>query len=168
MNPMRRFLRDFRPLLPIIAAFGIFWASTQAFAERADKEKPAVINADRNSNDELNQVSVYTGNVVLTKGTIILRADQLTVQQDPEGYSLGVAIATQPGKLAYFKQKRDGVDEYFEGQAERMEYDEKADTVRLFNRAIVKRLVAGRDADESRGDRIDYNLRTEIYNVDSN
>ncbi len=75
--------------------------------------------------------------------------------------------STQPGKLAYFKQKREGVDEYIEGQAERIEYDEKADTVRLFNHAIVKRLVAGRDADESRGDRIDYNTRTEIYNVDS-
>jgi lipopolysaccharide export system protein LptA len=169
MNPMPRIpRRGSRFSVPILAALRVFCASPQAFGERADKEKPAVINADRNSNDELNQVSVYTGGVVLTKGTIILRADQLTVKQDPEGYSLGVAIATQPGRLAYFKQKRDGVDEYFEGQAERIEYDEKADTVRRFNRAIVKRLVAGRDADESRGDRIDYNLRTEVYNVESN
>ena len=132
------------------------------------KEKPAIITADHNSGDDLNQVHVYTGDVVLTKGTIILRADQLTVKQDPEGYSFGVAIATQPGKLAYFKQKREGADEYIEGQAERIEYDEKADTIRLFNHAIVKRLVAGRDADESHGDRIDYNTRTEIYDVQSN
>jgi lipopolysaccharide export system protein LptA len=139
-------------------ALSIFCASPQAFAERADKEKPAVINADHGSGDDLNQTQLYTGNVVLTKGTILLRADQLTTKQDPEGYNLGVAIATQPGKLAYFKQKREGVDEY----------DEKSDAVRLFNRAIVKRLAAGRDADEIRGDRIDYNTRTEVYVAQSN
>ena len=175
MNPIRipsacplavRPVRASRLFTALLVA-SIFCASPQAFAERADKEKPAVINADHNSGDDLNQVHVYTGDVVLTKGTIILRADQLTVKQDPEGYNLGVAIATQPGKLAYFKQKREGVDEYIEGQAERVEYDEKADTVRLFKRAVVKRLVAGRDADESRGDRIDYNTRTETYDVQS-
>ncbi len=147
----------------LVAGAAIFLAGPQAFAERADKDKPAVINADRSSGDDLNQTQIYTGDVVLTKGTIILRADQMTTKQDPEGYNLGVAIATQPNRLAYFKQKREGVDEFIEGQAERIEYDEKADTVRLFNRGIVKRLAAGRDADEIRGDRIDYNTRTEVY-----
>jgi len=147
----------------VVACTGFFGAMPQAFAEPADKEKPAVINADKSSGDDLNQTQLYSGDVVLTKGTIILRADQLTTKQDPEGYNLGTAVATQPARLAYFKQKREGVDEYIEGQAERIEYDEKADTVRLFNRAIVKRLAAGRDADEIRGDRIDYNTRTEIY-----
>lgn len=147
---------------------GILGAAPQAFAERADKDKPAVINADKSSADDLNQTQMYTGDVVLTKGTIILRADQLTIKQDPEGYNFGTAIASQPGKLAYFKQKREGVDEFIEGQAERIEYDEKADTIRLFNRAVVKRLAAGRDADEIRGDRIDYNSRTEVYTAQSN
>jgi lipopolysaccharide export system protein LptA len=140
----------------------------QAFAERADKTKAAVIIADRSSGDDLNQTQLFTGDVVLTKGTIILRADQLTTRQDPEGYNYGTAIATKPGKLAYFKQKREGVDEYIEGQAERIDYDEKTDTVKLCNRAVVKRLVAGRDADESRGDCIDYNSRTEVYHNESN
>ncbi len=156
-----------RRLAVAVGFAAVFVAGSQAFAERADKEKPAIITADHTSADDLNQTQLYTGDVVLTKGTIILRADQLTTKQDPEGYNLGVAISTTPGKLAYFKQKREGVDEYIEGQAERIEYDEKADTVRLFNHAIVKRLVAGRDADESRGDHIDYNTRTGIYDVDS-
>ena len=152
-----------------LATAGMYFAcAPQAFAERADKDKPVIISADKSSGDDLNQTSVYTGDVVLTKGTITLRADQLTTRQDPEGYSYGTAISTQPGKLAYFKQKREGVDEYIEGQAERIEYDEKSDTVKLFNRAVVKRLAAGRDADEIRGDRIDYNSRTEIYNAQSN
>ncbi len=167
MMPMPRSTPRFRRLAVRIACVALLAAGSQAFAERADKEKPAIITADHTSADDLNQTQLYTGDVVLTKGTIILRADQLTTKQDPEGYNFGVAISTQPGKLAYFKQKREGVDEYIEGQAERIEYDEKSDTVRLFNHAIVKRLVAGRDADESRGDRIDYNTRTGIYDVDS-
>ncbi len=155
--------RALRVVAPLVAAAGLLAIAPQALAERADKDKPAVINADKSNGDDLNQIHVYTGDVVLTKGTIILRADQLTIKEDPEGYNFGTAIATQPNKLAYFKQKREGVDEFIEGQAERIEYDEKADTVRLFNRGIVKRLAAGRDADEIRGDRIDYNTRTEIY-----
>ncbi len=161
--------RPFRiRLLAAAAVASVFCASPKAFAERADKERPAVINADHGSGDDLKQTQLYTGNVVLTKGTIILRADQLTTKQDPEGYNLGVAVATEPGKLAYFKQKREGVDEFIEGQAERIEYDEKSDAVRLFKRAVVKRLAAGRDADEIRGDRIDYNTRSEVYTAQSN
>ena len=156
------------PFGTLVLAAAISLGAPQAFAERADKDKPAVINADKSSGDDLNQTQMYTGDVVLTKGTIILRADQLTTKQDPEGYNFGTAVATQAGKLAYFKQKREGVDEFIEGQAERIEYDEKADTVRLFNRAIVKRLASGRDADEIRGDRIDYNSRSEIYTAQSN
>ena len=157
-----------RRILALAVGACLLVAATEALAERADKDKAAVIQADRGNNDDLNQVHVYTGDVVLTKGTIILRADQLTIKQDPEGYNFGTAVSTQAGKLAYFKQKREGVDEFIEGQAERIEYDEKSDTVHLINRAIVKRLIAGRDADESRGDRIDYNSRTEGYSVQSN
>jgi lipopolysaccharide export system protein LptA len=152
----------------IALAVTFFSLGPQAFAERADKTKAAVIIADRSSGDDLKQTQLFTGDVVLTKGTIILRADQLTTRQDPEGYNYGTALATKPGKLAYFKQKREGVDEYIEGQAERIDYDEKTDTVKLCNRAVVKRLVAGRDADESRGDCIDYNSRTEVAGNTSN
>ena len=163
---MRPPFRPNRRLLPIIAAVGIYCAGPQAFAERADKEKPAVINADRNSNDELNQVSVYTGNVVLTKGTIILRADQLTVKQDPEGYSLGVAVATQPGKLAYFKQKRDGVDEYIEGEGETIEYDGKADRVKFIGKAEMRRLRGAQVNDETSGSIITYDNTNDQFTVD--
>ena len=149
-----------------VLSLGFVCVLPQAFAERADKEKPAVISADRQDGNNLDQVHIYTGDVVLTKGTIIVRGDKLTIKEDPEGYNFGTAIATKPNKLAYFKQKREGVDEYIEGQAERIEYDEKSDTIRLFNRAVVKRLVAGRDADELRGDRINYNSRTELYSAD--
>jgi lipopolysaccharide export system protein LptA len=150
------------------AAFiATFVFSLPAHAEKADQEKPTNIAADHTESDDLHQIDIFTGNVILTKGTIILRCDKLLVHQDPEGYQSGVA--TWDGKTpVYFKQKREGfVDQYMEGNAERIEYDEKSNTVKLFEHATVKRLQAGKDADETHGDTITYNSENEKYFVTS-
>ena len=93
-----------------------------AAAERADRDKPMNAEADALRYDDLKQASVFTGNVVITKGTTIVRGARVDVSQDPEGYQLAIAIAA-PGKLAFYRKKRDGVDEYIEGEGERIEYD---------------------------------------------
>ena len=77
-----------------------------AQAEKADRTKPMNIEADAMRYDDLKQTSVFTGNVVVTKGTIIIRGARIDVRQDPEGYQYGVVTAA-PGKLAYYRQKRD-------------------------------------------------------------
>ena len=88
------------------------------------------IEADALRYDDLKQTSVFTGNVVLTKGTIVIRGARVDVRQDPEGYQFGVVTA-EPGKLAFFRQKREGVDEFIEGEGETIEYDSKADSVKF-------------------------------------
>jgi lipopolysaccharide export system protein LptA len=69
----------------------------------------------------------------VTKGSIVMRGAQLDVRQDNAGNQFGV-LKAEPGKRAFFRQKRDtrpgAVDEYMEGEAELIEYDGKADTVR--------------------------------------
>ena len=47
-------------------------ASGIAHAERADRDKPMNIEADALRHDELKQTSVFTGNVVMTKGSIAI------------------------------------------------------------------------------------------------
>ena len=135
-----------------------------AHAEKADRDKPTNVEADRLTVDDLKQVSVFTGGVVLTKGTLIIRSDQLTVREDPEGYQYGTAVANE-GKLVFYRQKREAEDQYIEGYAERMEYDGKTERIKLFNRAIVKRLEGAKEADEVRGDTIEYDSRSEVYTV---
>src|SRR6187200_2654104 len=89
-----------------------FALSSLAAAEKADRNKPMNIEADAMRYDDLKQTSVFTGNVVMTKGTIVIRGTRVDVRQDPEGYQYGVVTAA-PGKLAYYKQKRDaGSDEW--------------------------------------------------------
>jgi lipopolysaccharide export system protein LptA len=133
-----------------------------AVGERADRYKPTHVEADRMQYDDLKQVNVFTGSVVLTKGTIVLRGDRLVISQDPEGYQHGTAV----GKLASFRQKRDGVDEWIEGYGEEIQYDGRSETVRFLRKAKVRRLEGTRVIDEIDGAVIVYNSRTEQFEVD--
>jgi lipopolysaccharide export system protein LptA len=81
-----------------------------AHAERADNDKPLNIEADNMTYDDLKQVNIFTGHVVATKGTIIIKADRVDVTQDPQGYQYATGTSAG-GNLSYFRQKRDGLDE---------------------------------------------------------
>ena len=134
----------------------VLLASPPARAERADRDKPLNVEADRMLADDGKQTVVFEGRVVLTQGTFVLRADKLTVRQDKEGFQSGIAI----GSPATFRQKRDGVDEWIDGEALRIEYDGKVERVELFDKARVSR-----DKDEVRGNYISYDTRSEVYRV---
>jgi lipopolysaccharide export system protein LptA len=133
-----------------------FFACGLAHAEKADREKPINLEADRVSVDDAKQISTFEGRVVLTQGTLIIRGDRMEVRQDNQGFKTGITW----GNLAYFRQKRDGYDEYIEGWAERIEYDGRADKVQMFNRASMKK-----GADEVRGNYISYDANTEFFQV---
>src|SRR5659263_85870 len=80
-----------------------------ACAEKADRNKPMNVESDALRYDDLKQTSVFTGRVVLTKGTILIRGTKIDVRQDADGNQFGVVTA-EPGKLAFFRQKREGLD----------------------------------------------------------
>jgi lipopolysaccharide export system protein LptA len=136
-----------------------------AMAEKADRDKPMNIEADALRYDDLKQTSVFTGRVVLTKGTILIRGAQLDVRQDPQGYQFGVVIA-EPGKLAFFRQKRDGVDEFIEGEGELIEYDGRADTVKFTKKAQLRRYKGATLNDEMTGGVIVYDNTTDVFTID--
>ncbi|MDP2257228.1 MAG: lipopolysaccharide transport periplasmic protein LptA [Polaromonas sp.] len=144
-----------------LAAAGVFPAA----AETADRDKPMNAEADALRYDDLKQSSVFTGNVVITKGTTIIRGERVDVNQDPEGYQQAVAIAA-PGKLAFYRKKREGVDEYIEGEGERIEYDSRADNVKFIGRAVMRRYKGATLADETTGGLIVYNNITDVFTVD--
>lgn len=150
----------------LLTAFLAAGFALPAAAERADRDKPMNAEADALRYDDLKQTSVFTGNVVITKGTTIIRGAQVDVSQDPEGYQLAVATAA-PGKLAYYRKKRDGVDEYIEGEGERIEYDSRADLVKFVKRAVVRRYKGATLSDETTGALIVYDNNTDVFTVDS-
>lgn len=146
-----------RHLLVVVLAAAV----PAAHAEKADKDKPVNLEADRITVDDAQQVHILEGNVQLVRGTLVIRTDKLVVTQDADGYQRGVAYGGAGG-LAHFRQKREGKDEYVDGEAERLEHDAKTDITQLFTRAYVK---SGQD--EVRGQYIQYNGDTENYVVTS-
>jgi lipopolysaccharide export system protein LptA len=138
--------------------------STAAWAEKADKNKPLNAEADALRYDDLKQTSVFTGNVVITKGSIILRGSTVTVRQDNEGFQYGNLTETG-GKRAFFRQKREGLNEWIEGEAETVYYDGKADTVTFTKNAVLRRFKGTALNDETTGSQITYDNVTDVFNV---
>ena len=138
--------------------------TNSALAERADRDKPVHLESDRatvantSRSNNKNRTSVFTGNVVLTQGTLIIRSDKMVITEDEDGLKNVIAY----GNLASFRQKRDGMNEYIEGWSERMEYDSKADKVELFKQARLRR-----GSDEVHGEYISYEATTEFFQVNN-
>lgn len=143
-----------RPLAALLGALSI--AAAPALAEKADREKPVNLEADRVTVDDAKKVHIFDGNVTLTQGTLVIRGDRIVVTQDDAGFQRGVAT----GNPARFKQKREGRDDYVEGIGQRIEHNAKTEKTELFEKAWVK---SGQD--EVKGHYIQYDSLTEQYLV---
>lgn len=136
-----------------------------AHAEKADASKPTNVEADQMEYDDVKQINTFIGNVVLTRGSILMKASKMVVTQDPQGYQFVVMYA-KPGTLASFRQKRDGgPNQWIDGQAERIEYDDKNEVMKLYSKARMRRLENGKPTDEVDGEYISYDTRAEFFTV---
>ncbi len=143
-------------------------ATDVALAERADSEKQTDIAADQMTHDDVKQINTFTGNVVLTRGTLLMKAGRVVVTQDRAGYQSATLFAA-PNALTTFRQKRDGAPNlWVEGQAERIEYDGRSEVVKLYTRAKLTRLDGTKPTDEIEGDFISYDTRAEFISVNNN
>ncbi len=155
-------LRALTRAATLVLALG--WASGQALAEQADRDMPMNIESDALRYDDVRQTSIFTGNVVLTKGTIVLRGGQLDVTQDGQGNQVAVVLASRDA-LAFFRQKREGLNEFIEAEAQRIDYDSRTETVTLTGQAVFRRYRGAQLNDETAGNVIVYDGRTEVFTV---
>ncbi|MBK9443521.1 MAG: lipopolysaccharide transport periplasmic protein LptA [Comamonadaceae bacterium] len=153
------------PILPWLVLTVLAISASTALAEKADRNKPMNVEADALRYDDARQTSVFTGRVVLTKGTIQIRGGRIEVRQDPQGYQHGVVTA-EVGKLAFFRQKREGVDEYIEGEGETIDYDGRQDTVKFLSKAQLRRFLGTTLNDEFSAGVIVYNNTTDVFTLD--
>jgi lipopolysaccharide export system protein LptA len=148
----------FRTINNLLLAIFILFYMPACFAERADSEKPLHLESDQVLIDDAKKISTFTGNVQMTQGTMSIRGDKIVVVQDKDGFKHGTIY----GNTASFRQKRDGVDEYIEGNGERIEYDSRTEVIDLYGQAHVKRGL-----DDVRGEHITYKIKTETFQVNS-
>lgn len=145
----------------LIVVWLILLLTGNVLAERADRDKPIHIEADRATVEDFkhkgaSRVSIFTGNVKFTQGTLVIRADKIILKEDTQGLSRATAL----GNLVYFRQKMEGSDDYIEGWSRRVEFDNKTHEIELLREARLKR-----GEDEVKGDYISYNTDSEFFQV---
>jgi len=136
-----------------------------AFAEKADKDKPMNVEADSLKHDDQQQLTTFTGKVLMTKGTLVIKAAKMEVKQDNQGNQVATLWA-EPGERVFFRQKREGLDEFNEGEAETAIYNSQANTLTLTQRAELRLLRGSMVADRIQGQQILVNNNTEVFTVD--
>jgi lipopolysaccharide export system protein LptA len=154
-------------LLPTALASALALTTGWAWAEKADRNKPYVLEAEKMGTlDYQRQVQVLSGNAAISQGTMVLRAERIELRELADGYRAASAIGSA-AKLATWRQKRDGPEgEVVEGSAERIEFDGRADTLRFIGKGAVRRLRAGVVADEITGATIVWDNVTEVFKVE--
>ncbi len=150
----------FRPLasgvLAVSLAAAAAWPANPARAELADREKPIDLRAQDGTYDSLKGTQILEGDVTIVQGTMRITAAHAVVQHDKEQKVSGFAT----GSPVTFRQKREGCDEWIDAVADRVEFDERSDTLKLISHAKLKI-----GADEGAGDLIVYNSATESYQI---
>jgi lipopolysaccharide export system protein LptA len=148
------------PIVVALATAILGLSAFSALAEKADKDKPTNIESNKMSSDDARRMSIFEGNVVLTKGTVVVRADRIVVRQDADGFQFSTAY----GRPVRFRQKGDpkgGLEGVWtDGEALRIEIDDRNEKIELFERARVTR-----DQDVVNGEYIFLDQRSEFFSV---
>jgi lipopolysaccharide export system protein LptA len=132
-------------------------AGAGALRNNPDRDQPINYSADTGDVNYQTKVGALTGNVVITQGSLAIRADRISFKQNADN-SLAV---TAFGNPVTFRQKRPGTDEWFEGYAQRAEYDGAKELLELFDNALLRR-----GQDEIRSVYISYHAATELFKAE--
>jgi len=136
-----------------------------AYAEKADQDKPLILEAEKVSVNDVQQTYELNGQILLIKGTIIVTGEQGNIKVDPEGYEY-VDIKGTPEEVASFRQRREGpADEFIQGRGTNVSYNAKTELLTLTGDASLKRLLSMQVLDQLRGWKIEYDDIKQYYRI---
>ena len=162
MRPMGMRLTSF--LMPFVLLV-LSLLSGLALAEKADQDKPLILNADSVSINEVEQKYKLQGDILLIKGSIVVTGDQGDILVDPEGYQF-IEVRGDAKSLATFRQRREGpANEFMQGLGKDVSYNGKQEVLILLGDANMKRLLNMQMRDHLRGGKIEYRDDTQEYRV---
>ena len=104
-----------------------------AIAHAADTDQPIEIAADSAMREEPSGKTTYRGDVVLTQGSLEIRADSLVFSFDNDNTTL----ITAKGNPATLKQQPENAATPIDASAAMIEYHEKSERVRLVGNAKI-------------------------------
>ncbi|MFZ6848213.1 lipopolysaccharide transport periplasmic protein LptA [Undibacterium sp. RuRC25W] len=161
---MRLTLISTRQIVSSIVFFGLCTSVVlSAHAEKADSKKEMVIEADHLISDGKTNVTTCSGDVHITKGTLVVSAERAVASKTPDDFQ-NVKLYAKAGGKVRFRQKRDGgPDLWVEGEAERAEYDEKTEFIKFISRAKVRYLEGSKVTDEQEGEYLSYDSKNDVF-----
>ena len=134
-------------------------------AEKADQDKPIILEAEKVSVNDVKQIYDLNGQVLLIKGSMLVTGEDGRIQEDPEGYEF-IDVKGTPEKTASFRQRREGpADEFMQGVATQVIYNAKTEVLTLTGNAGLKRLLNMQMLDQLRGWKIEYDDIKQYYRV---
>ena len=156
MTPLRLFLAT-------VLATGLASLSPAIAQQSGTQDEPdTLIISDTLNYDDNTKESVFTGNVVLTRGNMSLHSDRLTMREDAEGFQHGTATV-EGGKLVLLRQENPEKFEVLEARGQRAEYNGKTEEVEMIGKAVITRFICGKPFDNIQGERVIYRQKTETY-----
>ena len=139
--------------------------SNLTFAEKADQDKPIILEAEKVSGNDTSQVYDLNGEVLLVKGSIIVTGEEGHIRIDPEGYEF-IDVKGTPEAVATFRQRREGLaNEFMQGRGSNATYDAKTEILTLTGDASLKRLLNMQTLDQLYGWKIEYDDVKQYYQV---
>ena len=147
-------------MLALLAAFaGI------GHAEKADQDKPIILEAEKVSENDVQQTYDLNGQVLLIKGCMFVTGGDGHIQVDPEGYEF-VDVKGSPDTVASFRQRREGpADEFMQGRGTQVTYNAKTEQLTITGDATLRRSLNMQMLDQLQGSKIEYDDITERYRV---
>ena len=149
----------------ILLVLGAWMLSYSAHAEKADQDKPIILEAEKVSVNDVQQIYDLKGQVLLIKGSIIVTGEDGRIQVDPEGYEF-VDVKGSRDTTASFRQRREGpADEYMQGRGAHVTYNAKTEMLTITGNANLKRSLNMQMLDQLQGWKIEYDDIKERYRV---
>lgn len=143
-------------------AFAAGAVYAQAPAPAPAEEPDTLILSDTLNYDDVKKESVFTGNVIMTRGLMTLHSDKLVMREDAQGFQYGTATV-MPGKLVFIRQENPEKFETLESRGVRAEYNGKTDELEMIGQAVVTRFICGKPFDSVKGQRVIYHQKNSTY-----
>jgi len=147
--------------LPV--TLGTVFAQTPQTPPAVSAEEPdTLVLSDSLRYDDVKRTSVFTGNVVMTRGPMTLTADRLDLREDAEGFQHGVATVAAD-KRVHIRQARPENFEVIEAQGARGVYNGKTEQIDIIGQAVITRYICGKPFDTISGQRVRYHQKSDTY-----
>src|SRR5690625_2574503 len=146
----------FRLLVALIAMLIVALGVPALAQDTAEEEPDTLVLSDTLNYDDIKRESIFTGNVIMTRGLMTLHSDKLVMREDDEGFQHGTATVNE-GNLVYIRQENPEKFEVVEARGLRGEYDGKTEEVGATGRPTWNGSACGRPSTTTKAHGADRN-----------